>query len=98
MHEEMRRAVDTPLINQMIENNAFDHKDLSQTLGYLIEMIRQLEPPIEDEDTDCWLRETQIECDRKEPWKVIVPKFFKKMFSKIEGIRDSVEVLHRAAK
>lgn len=93
MHEKMDAAVDTELIDQMIRNKAFSHNDLLAILGYLINMIRTLEPPIEDGDTDDWKEEVMRECRSREPWRVIIPKFFKRIFGKIEGIRESVEVL-----
>jgi len=93
MHEKMDAAVDIELIDQMIRNQAFSHNDLLTALEYLVDMIRMLEPPIEDGDTDAWKEGITRECQSKEPWKVIIPKFFKRMFGKIEGIRESVEVL-----
>ena len=97
LHTEMDTAVDIDFINQMIVNNVFDHKDLLQVLEYLVKMIRKLEPPIEDKDTDEWLEQVTLDCQYKKPWKDIIPKFFKKMFSKIEGIRDSLAVLQDAS-
>ena len=94
LHVQMEAAIDTELIDQMIRNNAFSHADLQHALEYLVGMIRMLEPPIEDRNTDAWLAEVTQECVAKEPWKIIIPRFFKRMFGKIEGIRESVDVLH----
>jgi hypothetical protein len=93
IHEEMEGAVDIKLIDQMISKGVFDHGELARVLLYLIHLIRRLEPPVEDADTDEWLVETERGCAEYKPWQELLPSFFRRAFKKLEGIRDGLEVL-----
>lgn len=98
IHEEMEGVVDIKLIDQMISKGVFDHGELAKVLLYLIRLIRRLEPPVEDTDTDEWLVETERGCAEHSPWQELLPAFFRRAFKKLEGIRDGLEVLQDFAK
>ena len=95
LHDEIHEAVDTELIEQMIENKAFDHISLESTLTYLIRFIRTLQPPVEDSDTDDWLNRTQDQCEDHCEWSDILPSFFKKAYRKIQSIQDGLATLKK---
>jgi hypothetical protein len=96
--EEMEGAVDTKFIDQMIVKGVFDHDELSKVLLYLIGLIRRLEPPVEDSDTDEWRSVTEKSCATYEKWDELLPAFFRRAFKKLEGIRDGLEVLKAAGR
>ena len=73
-------------------------RDRSKVLLYLIGLIRRLEPPVEDSDTDEWRSVTEKSCATYEKWDELLPAFFRRAFKKLEGIRDGLEVLKAAGR
>ena len=93
LHSQMEEAVDSKFIDQMIKAGVFDHGELQKILIYLIDLIKTLQPPIEDKDTDEWRCQTIESCRKAEAWSILLPQFFKRIFRKLDGIKDGLRIL-----
>lgn len=95
LHDQMETIVDLKFMDQMIKNGVFDHSELMKVLLYLVDLIGDLQPPIEDRDTQEWRTQTERSCKNVEAWNIILPMFFKRIFKKLDGIRDSLKILSK---
>ena len=85
--------IDIHLIKQMLDNNAIDNKFIYGLVNYIIENLKQLEAPIQNEKTEEWRQETLKELENVENINKFFPMFFQKVYDKIEVIENEVKLI-----
>lgn len=92
MHKLLEEYIDTELIKQMLENNAVDDNYFYRLSYYIVERLKELEAPVDNQSTKEW----QDEIDEIFKSKIIMseyfPTFFQKVFSKLEKIEHETKI------
>ena len=70
----------------MIENDAFDDKNLYNLATYIISLIKQFQPAIMDEDVNNWEQGMLQQFTEKFEYSDFLVTFFKSVFNMIENI------------
>lgn len=91
IHQTLAEYIDIELIKQMLENDAMDNKFIYGLINYIIENLKQLEAPIQNDKTEEWRQETLKELETIENINKFFPKFFQKVYDKIEVIENEVK-------
>lgn len=90
MATELDRAVDVPLLRQMISNNAIGAADMASTFVYLLDKICSLQAPVNTEHTLRWKQELLLWLDTAQSMSefvACVPAFFEFCSGCIDEIR-----------
>ena len=72
---------DIGLYSQMIRNNAFGSKEIYVVSMYIIEKIKQLCRPIDDDKISSWSKKIKQDLDNID--KIDVPKFLVNLFKEV---------------
>lgn len=79
--------LDIDLIKQQIEYNAINIVDIYSILNYIVSIIKQLQAPEDDVDTENWWNDLTQKFENNLPLYEIFPNFFFIAFSKLEKIK-----------
>lgn len=93
IHQTLAEYIDVELIKQMLNNNAIDHKFIYGLVNYIIENLKNLEAPSQNEKTEEWRQETLKELENIENINKFFPMFFQKVYDKIEVIENEVKFI-----
>jgi len=86
IHKEIHENIDIDLIKNMVENNAFDNKNLYQLTIYIVSMIKKFQPPAMDDDVGEWEKNMLDQMEQEfDPAEFLVI-FFQSVFHMIEHI------------
>tara|TARA_Y100001933_G_scaffold259177_1_gene308491 strand:- start:799 stop:1887 length:1089 start_codon:yes stop_codon:yes gene_type:complete len=85
---EINEIMDIEFIEQLIKNNALEDTYIYSITNYIIELIRKLESPSEDKDTDKWKIENIEIFNNHIEYSEYFPLFFEKTASKINTIYE----------
>jgi hypothetical protein len=95
-HLELDQHLDSDLIKQMIKNNAIDFCDIKKMSFYILNLIKELQKPDDDDGWTIWYN--QIETQFKTPgedllvfWSEFFPSFFRKVFERMTAIKEDIE-------
>ena len=86
IHKEIHEKIDVDLIKNMIENDAFDDKNLYNLAVYIISLIKRFQPAIMDEDVNKWEKSMLQQFTEKFEYSDFLVTFFKSVFNMIENI------------
>lgn len=91
IHQTLAEYIDIELIKQMLNNDAMDSKFIYGLVNYIIENLKQLEAPVQNDKTEKWRQETLKELETVDNINKFFPMFFQKVYDKIEVIENEVK-------
>ena len=86
IHKEIHENIDVDLIKNMIENNAFDDKNLYNLAVYIISLIKRFQPAVMDEDVNEWEQGMLQQFTEKFEYSDFLVTFFRSVFNMLENI------------
>ena len=86
IHKEIKETIDIELIKNMVENNAFEDKELYQLTTYIVSMVKKFIPPIMDESVAQWEQEMLDQLTKKFHPADFLVIFFQSVFHMLEHI------------
>ena len=90
-HKEIDENIDIPFVKQMIEHNAIDDMYIHQMVNYILSVIKNLESPYLDSETNKWIHEVNKKLKSNVKYSEFFPMFFKDVFMNLELIIEETE-------
>uniref|UniRef100_A0A6C0E5J1 Uncharacterized protein n=1 Tax=viral metagenome TaxID=1070528 RepID=A0A6C0E5J1_9ZZZZ len=101
-HNEIEKHLDSELIKQMIKNNAIDINDIRKMSFYILNLIKDVQKPADDEEWGEWYNQVELEFkmaseDLLAFWTKFFPEFFRKVFERMTVIQNDIEEFKKTA-
>lgn len=91
MHKLLDEYIDIELLSQMLKHNVADDTYFFKLSHYIIERLKELEAPVDNESTKKWQNEIDEIFKKKIIFIDYFPNFFKKVFIKLEKIENETK-------
>ena len=91
IHKLLDEYIDIELLSQMLKHNVADDTYFFKLSHYIIERLKELEAPVDNESTKKWQNEIDEIFKKKIIFIDYFPNFFKKVFIKLEKIENETK-------
>ena len=92
-HNELDEYLDIDFLSQLINNNVLEPQNIQNLVFYIIDNIRKLQSPADDDDTNTWELEIKKDIEDGYLYKDFLPKFFKRTLDKLIKINKQVDII-----
>jgi len=92
----LREKMDTNLMAQMLQNNAFDVVSIDNLLSFVSNHVLELQAPAREEPTRLWLSSfrQKMESENEEGFLKLLPEIMEFFFEKIREIKQDIAIHH----
>jgi len=92
-HQQLDENMDIEFLKEMLQNDAVDGSYIYNMICYIVQKIKSLEAPADNQDTEKWKKSIDQLFTQRSPHHQILAKFFKKVYQKLEKITKEVKMV-----